>query len=88
MRPDGFRRISIHTDMEFGRQIHGNGQVVGEGLQPLSNSRVTKTILEDEHVCEDEEEMWHGGLNESHSSSLLPKTRRVQKRIQIRESVL
>lgn len=52
----------------------------------FSNSRVTSTILEDERVPEDEENIW--GRPESQSSSLLPKTRRIYKQTQIRDSVL
>lgn len=91
MKPDGFRRISIQTDMEFGGHTgyatHRERDVIqGTGLHPLSPSRVTDTIFEDERGIEDDESLW--GMNESNSSSLLPKTRRVQKTRQIKDSVL
>ena len=72
MKPDGFRRISIQTDVEFG----GVTQALGAGLHPLS-SRVTNTIIEDEKGVEDEESLW--GVSESISSSLLPKRRMKHK---------
>ena len=74
MKPDGFRRISIQTDVEFG----GVTQALGAGLHPLS-SRVTNTIIEDEKGVEDEESLW--GVSESASSSVLPK-RRMKHKIQ------
>lgn len=88
IRPDGFRRISIQTDIEFG-MTHGQGQnpAGGAGLQPLSN---TNTIVEDERVIEDEEDERGSmrGMTESLSSSLLPKKRRLQKTVKITDSVL
>ena len=74
MKPDGFRRISIQTDVEFG----GVTQALGAGLHPLS-SRVTNTIFEGEKGVEDEESLW--GVSESVSSSILPK-RRMKHKIQ------
>ncbi len=90
MKPDGFRRISIQTDLEFGGMTHaanisGTGNV-GTGLHPLSPSKVTNTIIEDDRAQEEEDSYW--GLTESNSSSLLPKTRRVNKQMKIRDSVL
>ena len=43
--------------------------------------------MEDDRAQEEEEESYWG-LTESNSSSLLPKTRRVQKHMKIRDSVL
>ena len=76
MKPDGFRRISIQTDVEFGGGMAGT-QALGAGLHPLS-SRVTNTIFEDENTVEDEEESLMG-FSESASSSILPKRRMKQK---------
>ena len=50
MKPDGFRRISIQTDVEFGGVTQA---ALGAGLHPLS-SRVTNTIFENENNTEDE----------------------------------
>ena len=90
MKPDGFRRISIQTDVEFGggTQAYGNtnnSQIVGQGLHPLSHSRVTNTIMEDvEKGVEEEEDESMWGMNESNSNqSILPKKRMKHKQLKI-----
>ena len=68
MKPDGFRRISIHTDVEFG----GVTQALGGGLHPLSPSKITNTIMEEQKGMDDEESMWN--MSDG-SNSILPKHR-------------
>jgi hypothetical protein len=43
MKPEAFRRVSIHTDLEFGGGTNG----VGQGLQILSPTNISNTIMED-----------------------------------------
>ena len=69
---------------------------MGQGLHPLSHSRVTNTIIEDtaekEKGHEDEEEdesMWGAGMTENNSqASILPKKRMKHKQMEIKQSVL
>ena len=49
MKPDGFRRISIQTDLEFGGMTNAAANL-NAGVHPLSPSKVTNTILEDERA--------------------------------------
>lgn len=93
MKPDGFRRISIHTDVEFRGGTNAFNQSIGQGLHPLSHSRVTNTIMEDvERGVEDDEEnderLLDGNADSNSNNSILPKKRMKHKQMQIRDSVL
>ena len=87
MKPDGFRRISIQTDVEFGGGTHGTSNAIGQGLHPLSHSRVTNTIMEDvEKGVEDEEDderAWDGMTDSNSNTSILPKKRMKHKKMKI-----
>ena len=81
MKPDGFRRISIQTDTEFGGPTK-------DGLHPLSPTKDFQhhgTIVEDEHCFEED---GSPSALSGESGSLLPKRRRVQKQRKIQDSVL